>query len=92
MIKKRKIPCEAVMLLMERMGSHPEEFNLSGGKWGELFNVVKQRAVDGNKDKLVVLDDFEVEMLWSKFCDAGRDQLHSYVMQRILNPKGEKSE
>jgi len=75
-------------MLMARMKSHPEEFNVSTGSWSGLFQVVRQRA-EGNKDKMVVLDDFEIEMLWAKFRHAGREQLHTYVMKTILNA-GEK--
>jgi hypothetical protein len=93
MVTKRKIPHECVMLLMERMQTHPEEFSLTvNSKWGGLFNSIKRRAVDKDNSSLIVLEDFEIEMLWEKFKDAGKTQLHAYVMKRILNPEGKENE
>ena len=90
-MSKPRLPCEAVSLLMQRMETHPDEFKLNtSSKWHELFNVVKRRVLDKNKDALVILDDFECEMLWGKFKDAGRRSLHGYVMKIILEePKDE---
>ena len=87
----RNKPCDAVMLLVQRMESHPEEFALnSTSKWHNLLSVVKKRAVDGDKDALIVLDDFEVEMVWNKFRVVGKHQLHSFVMKKILEGADEK--
>ena len=81
----RNKPCEAVLLLMQRMDSHPEEFALnSTSKWHSFLSVVKRRVADGDKDALIVLDDFEVEMVWNKFRVVGKHQLHSFVMKKIL--------
>jgi hypothetical protein len=81
----RNRPCEAVLLLMQRMDSHPEEFALnSSSKWHSFLSVVKKRVVDGDKDALLILDDFEVEMVWNKFRVVGKHQLHSFVMRKIL--------
>jgi hypothetical protein len=80
----RNTPCEAVMLLVQRMDSHPEEFRLDTGKWAGLMGHVKKRVVDKNSDALIILDDFEAEMLWGKFRAAGKRQLHSFVMQKII--------
>jgi hypothetical protein len=92
MLNKRKAPHECVMLLMERMGTHPDEFSLTkNSKWGDLFSLIKLRAVDQDKNALIVIEDFEIEMLWSKFKDAGKIQLHAYVMKRILNPEGKEN-
>lgn len=90
---KKHIPHECVMLLMERMSTHPEEFSLTKtSKWGDLFSTIKRRAVDKDANALIVLEDFEIEMLWEKFKSAGKTQLHSYVMKRILNPEGKENE
>lgn len=81
----RRMPCEAVSLLMQRMDSHPEEFALNNSsKWNALLSVVKKRVVDGDKDSLIILDDFECEMVWNKFRTVGKHQLHSFVMKKIL--------
>jgi hypothetical protein len=73
------------------MESHPEEFALnSTSKWHNLLSVVKKRAVDGDKDALIVLDDFEVEIVWNKFRHAGKKSLHAFIMQKIL--EGEDNE
>jgi len=87
----RNKPCEAVLLLMQRMDSHPEEFALnSTSKWHSFLSVVKKRVVDGDKDALLILDDFEVEMVWNKFRVVGKHQLHSFVMKKILEGADEK--
>lgn len=81
----RNVPCEAVALLMQRMDSHPEEFALnSSSKWHSFLTVVKKRVVDGDKDALIILDNFECEMVWNKFRVVGKHQLHSFVMKKIL--------
>jgi hypothetical protein len=87
-MKKREVPCDAVLLVMQRMESHPDEFALnSTSKWHSFLSVVKRRVADGDKDALIVLDDFEVEMLWNKFRHAGKKSLHAFVMQKILEGK-----
>lgn len=81
---KKNAPCEAVMLLLKRMQSHPEEFRLDAGKWGHFLTVVKRRVVDKSVDTLIILEDFEAEMLWNGFKTAGKKQLLSFVMEKIL--------
>lgn len=81
----RNAPCEAVMLLVQRMESHPDEFALnSTSKWHGLLEVLKRRVVDRDSNALLILDDFETEMLWGKFKAAGRKSLHAFVMKKIL--------
>jgi len=89
-VKERRTPCEAVMLLVQRMESHPEEFRLDGGKWAHLMMVVKKRVVDKDADALIIIDDFEAEMVWRKFKGAGQKQLRAYVMKKIIEREGEK--
>jgi len=72
------------MLLVQRMESHPEEFRLDTGKWANLLAHVKKRVVDKNADAFIILEDFEAEMLWGKFKTAGKKELHTFVMQKIL--------
>lgn len=87
----RQVPCDAVQLLVQRMESHPEEFALnSTSKWQNFLEVVKRRVVDGNKDALIILDDFECEMMWNKFRHAGKKSLHAFVMQKILEGNGDE--
>lgn len=86
-------PCEAVMLLMQRMETHPDEFRLEkNSRWGHLMAIVKARVVDKDPNAFIVLEDVECDMLWNKFKAAGKKQLHTYVMDKILNPEGEKRE
>ena len=81
----RNAPCEAVLLLVQRMESHPDEFALnSTSKWHGLLEVLKRRVVDRDSNALLILDDFETEMLWGKFKAAGRKSLHAFVMKKIL--------
>jgi hypothetical protein len=83
-IIERHHPCEAVVLLVQRMESNPEEFRLDTGKWANLLAHVKKRVVDKNADAFIILDDFEAEMLWKKFKAAGKKELHTFVMKKIL--------
>lgn len=86
----RQVPCDAVLLLVQRMESHPEEFALNNtSKWHQFISVVKKRVVDGDKDALIILDDFECEMMWNKFRHAGKKSLHAFVMQKILEGNGD---
>lgn len=84
MKEPREAPCEAVMLLIKRMESHPTEFNLQSGKWYELLHEIKERAVDKNKNRLIILSDMECDMLWGKFVKAGQQTLLQYVTKKIL--------
>jgi hypothetical protein len=56
------------------------------------MSIVKTRVVDKDANAFIVLEDYECDMLWNKFKAAGKKQLHSYVMDKILNPEGEKRE
>lgn len=90
-MSKPSVPCDAVLLLIKRMESHPDEFKLNtSSDWHELFSVVKRRVVDKDKDALIILDDFECEMLWGKFKETGKRSLHSYVMNNILRAGEDK--
>ena len=52
----RQVPCDAVMLLIQRMESHPEEFALnSSSKWHSLLEIIKRRVVDADKNALISL-------------------------------------
>ena len=83
-MKEKRTPCEAVMLLVQRMDTHPEEFRLDSGPWHNLLAHIKKRVVDKNADAIIILDDFEAEMVWNKFRAAGKKQLLSFVMSKIL--------
>ena len=86
----RHHPCEAVMLLVQRMDSNPEEFRLDTGKWANLLAHIKKRVVDKNADAFIILDDFEAEMVWNKFKAAGKKELHSFIMEKILEGDDKK--
>ncbi len=80
-------PCAAVQLLMKRMDSNPDEFHLKrGGKWADVLNLCRMRMTGTGDDKLhlIVLHDFEVEMVWKKFIETGRNELNKEFMRRIL--------
>jgi len=80
----RQVPCDAVMLLMQRMESNPDEFMLnSSSKWHQVLLTVKKR-VDCDKDALVILEYFEIDMLWNKFKAAGKKTFHAFIMGKIL--------
>lgn len=80
----RQVPHEAIMLLVQRMESHPEEFRLDSGKWANMLAHIKKRVVDKNADAFIILEDFEAEMVWNKFKVAGKRALHSFIMEKIL--------
>lgn len=81
----RQVPCDAVMLLIQRMESHPDEFALnSSSKWHTVLDVLKRRVVDADKNAFIILEDFEAEMLWNKFKAAGKKSLHTFIMKKIL--------
>ena len=83
--QKPPIPHEAVVLLMDRMTTHYDEFKLTkDSKWSALFHGIKRRVVDKDADALIILEEFEAVMLWEKFKDAGKRSLHTYVMRKIL--------
>lgn len=87
----RQVPCDAVLLVVQRMESHPEEFALnSTSKWHQFLSVVKKRVIDGDRDALIILDDFECDMMWNKFKTAGKKSLHSFVMAKILEGDGDE--
>ena len=87
----RQVPCDAVMLLVQRMESHPEEFMFnSSSKWHHILQIIKKRTVDGEKDAFIILEDFECEMLWNKFKAAGKKSLHAFVMEKILEGDDKK--
>jgi hypothetical protein len=76
---------------MQRMESNPDEFAMnSSSKWHSLLDIIKRRVMDNDKNALIILDDFECEMLWNKFKAAGKKSLHSFVMNKIL--EGSKDE
>ena len=88
----RQVPCDGVVLLMQRMESHPDEFMFnSSSKWHHLLQIVKKR-VEGDKDAFIILEDFECDMLWNKFKAAGKKSFHAFVMEKILegNDKNER--
>jgi len=89
-IIQRHHPCEAVMLLVQRMESHPEEFRLDTGKWANLLAHIKKRVVDKNADAFIILDDFEAEIVWNKFKAAGKRELHTFIMEKILEGDDKK--
>ncbi len=86
-------PCDAVKLLIKRMESNPQEFHLRrGGKWADVLSLCRQRLFGSDDDKthLVVLSDEEVQMVWSKFVEIGKGELHKEFMRRILRTDDEE--
>ena len=81
----RQVPCDAVVLLIQRMESNPDEFAMnSSSKWHSVLDIVKRRVMDNDKNAFIILEDFEAEMLWNKFKAAGKKSLHTFVMRKIL--------
>jgi len=75
---------DAVDLLLKRMESNPEEFDSSSySKWGDIIIPLQQR-INGDKSFLPHLHDNECEILWEKYREVKRTEMHHKVMERIL--------
>lgn len=84
-------PCEAVKLLLTRMDSNPQEFNLSkGSKWGDVLQQTFQRRFSDSNHILVMLSDWECKMVWDKYLSVGKDMLHQEFIKRILDVDKQK--
>ena len=76
--------CEANKLILKRMESNPDEFHLNkGGRWADYLNMLHTR-VEGDKNVLVMLETDECLLVWDKYKEIAKDNLHKNFMARIL--------
>ena len=80
--------CEAVVLLLKRMESNPEEFYIGKDqphKWRNIEANITRYASKDSHD-LTYLEEHELEALWSRLKEIKKQQLHHDVMERLLSP------
>ncbi len=79
---------DGVALLIQRMKSHPEEFDVERGKWHHVLQVVHERVHHIYKTSGVIPDawmsDHEVRSIWSAYKELKQKKFHSWVMEKLL--------
>ena len=87
---------EGVSLLLQRMKSHPEEFDMEHGKWSDvLINVYHKRYVTSTTTVLGIPPDAwmspsEAETIWHEYVQLKQKRFHSWVMETLLTGETEK--
>ena len=83
---------EGVQLLLQRMESHPNEFDLDRGKWASELNVVYARVTGKTPPQRAEpwLSTAEVEALWDKYVEIKQRDFHGHVMKKLFD--GEEKE
>ena len=80
--------CEGVQLVLQRMSSHPEEFEIDRGKWGSTMRVVYERVMRNTKPNNVIpepwLTQDEVFAVWSKYKEIKQQEFHEFVMKKLF--------
>jgi hypothetical protein len=81
-----------VALLLQRMESHPDEFDLDRGKWASELNVVYARVSGKTPPQRAEpwLSTAEVEALWNKYVKIKQRDFHSFVMKKLLDDSEEE--
>lgn len=86
---------KGVQILLERMGSNPDEFvpDVRGyypSKWRDIILSVSMRINGGKdyKDQLPFLDDKEIKILWEKLRSLQGDLFTKQVMNILLQDAG----
>ena len=82
---------EGVQLLLQRMESHPDEFDLDRGKWASELNVVYARVSGKTPPQRAEpwLSTAEVEALWNKYVEIKQRDFHGHVMKKLFDDEGE---
>jgi hypothetical protein len=82
---------EGVSLLLQRMKSHPEEFNVEHGRWSDVLVSVYHRAhATGNATAVIGvppdawMSPSEVEAIWHEYVQLKQKRFHSWVMEKLL--------
>lgn len=78
---------EGVQLLLQRMESHPNEFDLDRGKWASELNVVYARVSGKTPPQRAEpwLSTAEVEALWDKYVEIKQRDFHGHVMKKLFD-------
>ena len=80
--------CEGVQLVIQRMSSHPEEFEIDRGKWGSTMRVVYERMMRNPKPNNVIpepwLTQEEVYAVWGKYKEIKQQEFHEFVMKKLF--------
>lgn len=81
------IYCEGVQLLLQRMESHPKEFEIDSGKWGSTMRVVYERTHNAKVGRVVPepwLTQEEVWAVWGKYKEIKQQEFHEFVMKKLF--------
>jgi hypothetical protein len=83
---------EGVQLLLQRMESHPDEFDLDRGKWASELNVVYARVSGKTPPQRAEpwLSTAEVEALWDKYVEIKQRDFHGHVMKKLFDDEEER--
>jgi|LakMenE01Jun11ns_1017448.scaffolds.fasta_scaffold9928759_2 hypothetical protein len=83
---------EGVQLLLQRMESHPDEFDLDRGKWASELNVVYARVSGKTPPQRAEpwLSTAEVEALWNKYVEIKQRDFHGHVMKKLFDDEEER--
>lgn len=80
--------CEGIQLLLQRMESHPKEFEIDSGKWGATMRVVYERVMGKSKTNNVIpepwLTQEEVYVVWCKYKQIKQQEFHEFVMKKLF--------
>lgn len=76
---------EGVRILLERMETHPQEFNYGiHEKWADIVGDVVQRS-KGKADPVPFLNDDEVKALYDKLRDLERNEFTAKVLRKLAD-------
>lgn len=80
--------CEGVQLLLQRMESHPKEFEVNSGKWGNTMRVIYERVHNSAKPNNVMHEPWitqeEVYAIWHKYREIKQQEFHEFVMKTLF--------
>lgn len=92
--------CTGVQILLSRMESNPEEFNVSSGNYGKWGRVLEQLVIakEAGEDKLPFPNHLsgitaaEKNALYGGYCKFLRKRFDDYIMKEILTDAKELSQ
>lgn len=84
--------CTGVQIILKRMESNPEEFNVSSGNYGKWGRILEQvvMAKESGSDKLPFPNHLngitaaEINAIYVGYCKFLRKRFDDYVMKEIL--------
>jgi len=91
--------CTGVQILLKRMESNPEEFNVSSGNYGKWGRVLEQVVIakEAGSEKLPYPNHLngitaaEINALYAGFSQFLRKRFDDYIMKEILSDAEELS-